>query len=659
MLSYAHLLNDIQNFKRAGTNSGSEFNYFDTKGHKFFKILFYFGQDNNNKDTNSSNKSYFSTGGLLTPTWNKFKDIETFQGIDDNKVVYNVYDNEYNYYSNDLENLHIYNSAWAYLMLNDEKQRAKHLEHFVNLLSNISSESPWYFQSIEGITDALDRKVATDGKFEFGESKKLTIKCIEDAFDNRITTLLDLYRDITWSWTMKREVIPANLRKFDMAIYIFESPVLKWHEEWNDGLNDTINIDSKSGYQPSYKMLEFHNCEIDYNSIKSGISELSNEIGLQPKYSIDIKYDDCYEISYNEFLMERIGDIILSDFNTIQNTKNAVDKLGVETNSKDVEISNTAYFNDVNKNVQQAGLNKRFNPFDKGLIGNAVNQLVSTGVNYVEDKIERVLLGNLHTYSLTRIGSQVKDVLDGNIIKTVQAAKDYIDDSKKRKENAHKTPPTNNISTNNKHDRPVEFDNDITGPNNKLFDDKVSDKEQPSGNIMNSKIQKKEQPSGDLFDNEIPKKEQPNGDLFDNEVPKKEQPSGDLFDNEVPRKEQPNGNILDSELPKKEQPNGNILDSELPKKEQPSGDLFDNEVPRKEQPNGNILDSELPKKEQPNGDLFDNEVPKKEQPIGNIMNSKMPKKEQPIGNITGLSGQQLAALKFKEKPKGKIFDSNI
>ena len=479
MLSYASILNDIQKFKRSGTNSGSEFNYYDTKAHKFFKILFYFGED---AGKNDKNKTYFDSGGLLTPTWNKFKDIETFQGIDDNKVIYNVYDDEYNYYNSNLENLHIYNSAWAYLMLNDEKQRAKHLEHFVNLLSNISSEAPWYFMAIEGIADALDRKPATDGKFEFTESKKLTIKCVEDAFDNRISTLLDLYRDITWSWNMKREILPANLRKFDMAIYIFESPIVKWHEEWNNGFNNTINIDSKSGYQPSYKMLEFHNCEIDYNSIKSAWSELSNEGGIQPKYSIDIKYDDCYEISYNEFIMEKIGDIILSDFYS----------------------SSSLYPKDtIDKSTLMAGLNKRMNPYDKGFLGNALNQVIGAGVNYIEDKLERALLGNLHTYSLTQIGSQIKDLMNGNVIKTVQGAKDYIDEAKKRKE--QKSPPNNNISTSDKYGRPTEFDdNEDNNPTGNLFSNEVPVKEKPSGNITAQQLaalKVKGKPNGKIFDN--------------------------------------------------------------------------------------------------------------------------------------------------------------
>ena len=64
---------------------------------------------------------------------------------------------------------------------------------------------------------------------------------------------------------------------------------------------------------PSYKMIEFHNCEFDYNSIKSGWGEVNNQTGFNPTYTIEISYGDCYEISYNEHVMRTIGDVIATD----------------------------------------------------------------------------------------------------------------------------------------------------------------------------------------------------------------------------------------------------------------------------------------------------------------------------------------------------------
>lgn len=387
-LSYAQFVKDRAAFRKAGTNSGDAFNIYDTASHKYFKILFYFGGSSN---TNLSTNADGLTSGLLAPTWEIFKDTK-------NTDYYN------------------YNSAWAYLKMNDENERADKLEHFVTLLSNISTYSPWYFSTVSGIQEALERKITEGGSADFGEQRKLSITCLPDAFDNRLTTLMELYRTITWSWSMKREILPANLRKFDMAIYIFESPINYWHEK-----DDTVRTQLGGSYTPSCKMLEFHNCEFDYNSIKSGWNEISNTEGFNPTYTIDISYDECYELSYNEFMIRQLGDIILTDLGQIESTIQNDDPAALEE------------------------LKKRSNPFDKGFLGNAINQAIGLGKNYLEDKLERAVLGNLHTYSLPQIGSQIKSALQGNVISTVQAAKDYVNNAQQRAAEKIKAKPNGNI----------------------------------------------------------------------------------------------------------------------------------------------------------------------------------------------------------------------
>ena len=98
LISYSTFLQYMLNLQKAGTRSGSDFNYTDTPSHSYFKLLFYF----HNNDTNET------AGGLLAPTW------QVATG---------------NYY--------MYNSAWAYLMQNGEHERAEKLEQFITLLSDI------------------------------------------------------------------------------------------------------------------------------------------------------------------------------------------------------------------------------------------------------------------------------------------------------------------------------------------------------------------------------------------------------------------------------------------------------------------------------------------------------------------------------------------
>ena len=360
LISYNQFIKDRENFIKSGTKSGSEFNLFDVPNYTFFKILFYFQNGDSENDNGIS-------GGLLAPTWN----INNINGA---------------YYN--------YPSAWSYLKMNNEEERAEKLEQFVNLLSNISSKSPWMFSSISGLQEALERNIYKTLTIE-EDRKKISIKCQKDSMDNRIGTLLDLYRDVTWSWETKREVIPANLRKFDMAIYIFSTPYVNLHK--NAGL-------FSGSYNTSYKYFELHNCEIDYNSSKSGYGDLNNDEGNEWEYTIDIMFDNIYEQRYNEFMMRTIGDIIKWD--TIINESHA------QTDSE--------------SHLDE--LNKRVNAYKNGgFIDTAIDELIGAGKQVLSNKVKSAILGNLYTASLPTIYSQIRGAAQGHILSTASALDDYAE----------------------------------------------------------------------------------------------------------------------------------------------------------------------------------------------------------------------------------------
>jgi hypothetical protein len=483
LLSYSNILNDIKNFRKSGTTYGTigdDFNKFDTPTHKYFKILFYFGSTSEFYDTDASS-------GLLAPTW---EDFVTSNGTSTGKNDY------YNY-----------NSAWAFLKMNNEEERAEKLQKFITLLSDISTYSPWYFNTIEGISEAFDRKVAETGKLDLNESKKLTIGCVTDAFDNRISTLLDLYRDVTWSWIQKKEIIPANLRKFDMAVYIFETPSHKWHKN-----SDIIGSDNSS-FTVSYKMLEFHDCEFGYNSIKSGFGELNNAEGFAPKFKIEISYGDCYEISYNDIMMRTIGDVILTDL--INSTKNAADyesKPQSDNNSYKSELTsreydnssfrpeyllksdNTIYFGNLGERAGKQ--NDKINELQKyeykqGFIATAAGQIAGHFVKDVKSLYNKALLGNLHTASLTQIGMQLEEAAAGNLIKTGMTVAQYAKNFK-----------------NNSNDKNKQL------PNGNIYSYLETTKQKPSGDIYPAVEATKQKPIGDIYPNINIQKKKPIGNIF-------------------------------------------------------------------------------------------------------------------------------------------------
>lgn len=417
LISYSAFLKDRRNFLKSGTRTGDKFNQFDTPSHSFFKILFYFW--------NGDSDDFDNSGGLLAPTWTEIQD----------------------------DNYYLYNSAWSYLKMNDENERAEKLEQFISLLSNINSDSPWYFSEINGLGEIMERK-QVDGEVKFDDRKKISIKCLPDPFDQRISTLLSLYRDIVWSWSNKKEIIPGNLRKFDMGLYIWESPIYAI-------TSDSVLDETSSNFSSSYKFIEFHNCEFDYNSIKSGFDNLTNKEGTSHEYTIDIYFDDCYERSYNSVMMRTIGDVIATDTALVtfdesgsgminiksraqgqpgstynSDTTNANNKLGdriqkASTTTKPKEWDFNIYeIQSGDQNITTKKIGELLPGYkgsykEPGFIGTLLNEVGGTVARDLSSSAKRLLLGNLYTYSVSKMANQLQGVLNGQISTTLSATDQY------------------------------------------------------------------------------------------------------------------------------------------------------------------------------------------------------------------------------------------
>jgi len=129
-----------------------------------------------------------------------------------------------------------YYSAYNYLLEReanfpggDTQRRAQALRQFQKLLQEINTNSPWFFQSIEGL-NTLD-KISKSG-FQDQEDvdtfdpqrtrdKTLTINCLE-SLNLRISALADLYNQATFDADNMRYLVPRNLRKFTMWIFVTE-----------------------------------------------------------------------------------------------------------------------------------------------------------------------------------------------------------------------------------------------------------------------------------------------------------------------------------------------------------------------------------------------------------------------------------------------------
>ena len=323
-LSYENLINITSNFRKSFRSSDvtDPFKKYDEPGFFFWKPLFYF--------YNGDDENYgLGSSGLLHPSWSS--DETNYE-----KITINDTSDEDNSKSlakiQNIENdIKLPNSAYNYLLRNDELRRAALLKDFIILLSEINSKTPWYFKEITGLGDALTRSSFYKSPKIDEERKKITIKCLADSVDTRIGNMLDMYRAACFSWQSKREIVPANLRKFDMGIYVYLQP-----------MKNNIHGNIKN---VSHKYIEFHNCEIDIDSCKINDS-FNNESAQQIEYEIVISYDNCFDNRYSNNVLGLIGDAIITDM--IVNDK--IDK----------DVDNIYNFKDNDKHSDYDGSNGKY-----------------------------------------------------------------------------------------------------------------------------------------------------------------------------------------------------------------------------------------------------------------------------------------------------------
>ncbi len=130
----------------------------------------------------------------------------------------------------------VYYSAYNYLLQRDGNygkgnalKRANALRQFQILLQDINNNSPWFFQSITGLDDlekiAISGFQTEQGTDSFNPArtagKVLTINCLE-SLNMKMTALANLYNQATFDADHMKWLVPRNLRKFTMWIYVTE-----------------------------------------------------------------------------------------------------------------------------------------------------------------------------------------------------------------------------------------------------------------------------------------------------------------------------------------------------------------------------------------------------------------------------------------------------
>lgn len=115
-------------------------------------------------------------------------------------------------------------NAVNYLINRNEDRRAQYLRDFIEGIYTIQRDFPYIFQKITGISKLFEVDVTRGQRLK---DVNLQLTCMPDGVDQKIHTLVELYRKAAWDDQYQRWVLPDIMRYFKMIIYVFDNRSLQ------------------------------------------------------------------------------------------------------------------------------------------------------------------------------------------------------------------------------------------------------------------------------------------------------------------------------------------------------------------------------------------------------------------------------------------------
>ena len=348
------------------------------------------------------------------------------------------------------------NSAGKYLKLaNNTYGNSKLLERlialkkFASILSRIQTHTPWFFKSVKGLDKASYTGV------DLGKEKSIELTTLADSVDLRLTTLFELYKFACFDDINNRELIPENLRKFEMSVLIYSTPISFLHDSlYYNGKQSTFksvinngaaenNLDVTATFKNtlSYKMYTFKNCEFSLPEISSLMpNDVNNEspFKIAEGGSLKIIYDKCYVHTSNELMGMMFGSdgFYYNQYKAItEESQISIGKIEneIELNLRFEALKNALY-DKINSRNLNSGQNK--------LLFTAGNELSNSIYESVEILNNRTLNRSLNSDGLLfkfdvpifkKGFRKLDNFIDGTIRTAITASKNYLTNKLKDK----------------------------------------------------------------------------------------------------------------------------------------------------------------------------------------------------------------------------------
>ena len=164
-----------------------------------------------------------------------------------------------------------------------DEERATSLENFIKILKRVNSELPWFWQSVSGL-DATRKYGKLAEPYWGAGDPALEISCLETV---ELTTsgMIDLYKRAAFDFDRWVEVLPKNIRRFRMWVWVSEVRdfAVSSAQRFSNGaaqLTGNENLDvfgkdnSVKNVRPFFKV-ELGYCQFDPDSTDSIFADLS------------------------------------------------------------------------------------------------------------------------------------------------------------------------------------------------------------------------------------------------------------------------------------------------------------------------------------------------------------------------------------------------
>lgn len=157
-------------------------------------------------------------------------------------------------------------------------ERLNDLQNFIKTLNQINRELPWYWQSLKGLERL--QQYNPENAYMGGDDAKLEIETLE-SLNLTISGLMHLYRRAIFDERKWTYIIPTNLRKFRMWVYVTEIRSIAIVENVKvNGIPKKLDRNAVKGFPDNFKPT------LDTENKNAGISGPEG----RPYFLVGIKY---------------------------------------------------------------------------------------------------------------------------------------------------------------------------------------------------------------------------------------------------------------------------------------------------------------------------------------------------------------------------------